>query len=81
MQKKLSSRHLRRTIDFQSTGELLSLPAGITEEQIAIGKGFSAYIPVIKRSFRVNKKISLFFYYLCSVLLSIFMSMVKQWVF
>jgi len=30
-------------------------PTDIIEKQIAIGKGFFAYTPVIKRSFRVNE--------------------------
>ena len=30
-----------------------SFPTGIMDYQIAIGKGFSAYMPVINRSFRV----------------------------
>jgi hypothetical protein len=32
-----------------------SLPAGIIEYQIAIGKGFPAYMPVINCSFRIKK--------------------------
>jgi hypothetical protein len=32
-----------------------SFPTDIIEEQIAIGKGFSVYMPAIKCSFRVNK--------------------------
>ena len=37
-----------------------SFPAAIIKKQIAIGKGFSAYIPVINCSFRVNIFVVLF---------------------
>jgi len=33
-----------------------SLPTGIIEYHIAIGKGFFAYMPVINRNFRVNAR-------------------------
>jgi hypothetical protein len=52
MHKKLSSRHLCETFDSHIAYELLFIPCGIKEHQIAIGKGFSAYMPVLNYSFR-----------------------------
>jgi hypothetical protein len=54
MQKKLYSRHLCNTIDFQITPQYYSLLIGIIENQIANGKDFSAYTPVINYTFWVK---------------------------
>ena len=38
-----------------------SFPTDIVEHQIAIGKGFSAYMPVINCIFRVNRELMFLF--------------------
>jgi hypothetical protein len=56
MHKKLYYGHLCKTFDFQITYNYYSLTMDIIEHQIAIGKGFYAYRPVIHRSFRVDEQ-------------------------
>jgi hypothetical protein len=56
MYKKLYYRHLCKTFDFQITENYYSLPMNIIEHQIASGKGFYAYMPVVNPSFRVDEQ-------------------------
>ena len=54
VQKKLSFRHLCMTFDSKLPENYYSFPAEIIDGQIAIGKGFSAYMPVINCSLRFD---------------------------
>jgi hypothetical protein len=54
VQQKLSHRHLCKAFDFQLTKYYCPILTDIIEEQIAIWKGFSAYMPVINCIFWVN---------------------------